>query len=378
MHHLSRDHHPPRRLRRVALLGTLVAGLLLLLTAAPQGTPAPAASAAGAVIYPLQYDQDVADPSVVQARGRRLVVVATGPQVVRGTSSTGRGWRIIDSALVTRPAWADPDPAVDIWAADMARVRGRWVLYYAVPVAGLAPSSRCIGVAVAGRPTGTFRPVGSRPLVCPPGTDAPAAEDPVLDGGATTPALPAIGAIDPSLFRDASGTYLLYKTDGRPSSIRILPLSRDGLHAGGRSRLLLASSGVRENPVMMRRGRWYTLVLSAGDYTRCSYATVFRRSRRLMSWGRASEHTLMSAADTGLCGPGGADLLVRRTGGSQEVSLYFHGWVCDGTGRPCREPFHAYRGAEDARHPVRALYGTRLAFDKRGVPHRGTWIRKRH
>jgi beta-xylosidase len=345
----------------------LVAGLVAL-TLALTGTSAVAR------VRPL-VNGDVADPSIAQTKAEHYVVVGTGAQVLRLSSTNGKRWRLASPALLTRPAWARP--AGDIWASDIVRLRGRWVLYYAAPVRGLGSSGRCIGVAVSTHATGTFRPVGDAPFVCPPGADTPTAADPVLDPGRSEPTLPTTGAIDPSLFQGPGGVWLLYKTDGRPSSIRIVPLTPNGLALGGASRPLLTSSGVIENPVMLRRGRYFYLFTSVGDYTTCGYATVYRRSTHLLSWASARPRPILDKARTGLCGPGGADVLVTGKRSRAAVSLYFHGWVCRGTGKPCREPFHAWLGKEDYRQPVRALYGVNLAFTKRRFPVRASWIQRR-
>jgi beta-xylosidase len=277
--------------------------------------------------------------------------------------------------LLERPAWARP--AGSVWASDIVHLRGRWVLYFAAPVRGLGINGRCIGVAIARVPTGHFEPLGTAPLVCPPDARTPLAQDPVLDAGRPEPTLPTRGAIDPSLFQDASGTWLLYKTDGVPSSIRIVPLTANGLQVAGGSRSILASAGVVENPVMLRRGGFYYLFTSTGDYTTCGYATVYRRSRHLSSWTGHSR-VLLDHRTTGLCGPGGADLLDQGRGRRARVSAYFHAWVCNGTGRPCATPFHAWAGQEDDRRPIRALYGVDVDFTKRNLPVRGSWIRPRH
>lgn len=363
--HTRQDRSDARRARgtgrRTSLLTVLVAAIVAL-----------TATAAAAGVRPL-VNGDVPDPSIVRAKGKHYVVVATGEQVLRLSSSNARRWRPAPPALVTRPGWARPTGS--IWASDIVRLRGRWLLYYAAPVRGLGIDGRCIGVAVADSPTGQFVPTGSAPLVCPPDARTPLAEDPVLDPGHTEPTLPTAGAIDPSLFQDGSGTWLLYKTDGVPSSIRIVQLTGNGLQVAGGSRAILTSTGVVENPVLLRRRGFYYLLTSVGDYTTCGYATVYRRSRDLLSWpGHA--RALLSRRTTHLCGPGGADLLVRGRGRRVQVSVYFHGWVCDGTGRPCRNPFHAWNGQEDARRPVRALYGMTVDFTKRGFPVRGSWIRR--
>jgi beta-xylosidase len=372
--HKERTGHSGRRggagggsaRRRTAPLVVLLAGVLALTSAL---TSAPAV----ARVRPL-VNGDVPDPSIAQTKGKQYVLVGTGTQVLRLSSNNGRRWRPASPALLTRPSWARPRGSV--WASDIARVGGRWLLYYAAPVRGLASSSHCIGVATARLPTGRFQPVGSAPLVCPPGADTPPAADPMIDPGRAEPTPPTYGAIDPSLFEGRSGTWLLYKADGRPSSIRIVSLTRDGLQVVGGSRPLLVSGGVVENPVILKRGRFFYLFYSVGDYTTCGYKTVYRRSRSLVSWtGR--QRPILTKAKTHLCGPGGADVLVTGRGAKAQVSLYFHGWVCRGTGRPCREPFHAWQGREDYRQPVRALYAVRLAFNKRKLPVRGSWIQRR-
>jgi arabinan endo-1,5-alpha-L-arabinosidase len=349
--------------RRTALLALVLAGLLAL-----------TAPSAVARVRPL-VNGDVPDPSIAQTKNKHYVVVGTGEQVLRMSSSNGKRWQLASPALLTRPAWARP--AGSIWASDIVKLRGRWVLYYAAPVRGMPASSRCIGAATAASPTGRFSPIGAAPLVCPPDPDVPTAEDPVLDPGHTEPTFPTHGAIDPSVFQGPRGTWLLYKTDGRPSSIRIVPLTRNGLQVAGGSRPLLASSGVVENPVMLKRGRFYYLFASVGDYARCSYTTAFWRSRDLLAWSGAVHRTILSKAKTHLCGPGGADVLVRGRGKRSKVALYFHGWVCRGTGRPCRDPFHAWGGQEDYRSPVRALYAVNLIFTKRKFPVRGSWVQRR-
>jgi hypothetical protein len=110
---------------------------------------------------------------------------------------------------------------------------------------------------------------------------------------------------------------------------------------------------------MVRHGRWLYLFMSAGDYARCSYSTVWRRSRSLVRWRGKAQRTLLAKRSTGLCGPGGADVVVDR----HRVRLYFHGWTCR-AGRPCTNAFHKARWD---RGPVRALYGARLRFSRRGV-----------
>jgi hypothetical protein len=171
-----------------------------------------------------------------------------------------------------------------------------------------------------------------------------------------------IGAIDPSFFLDTDGKpYLLYKTDGRPSSIRLLPLSADGLHpaAGAYSQELVADAGVLENPVLLHHGGLYYLFNSYGDYARCSYATVWRASASLLDWHASGSRVLLARHRThGLCGPGGADVVTmpRRT------LMYFEAWTCKRSWKPCNRDFWSYSSTWQRQHPKRALYAVALGF----------------
>lgn len=328
----------PRRL-------SLVVGAILLALLA---TTMPAA----AYPDPILTTEKSGDPSIVEA-GNGRVLVTTGPLVRRARWDRRDGWRWIKPALSRLPRWAVDDG--DVWAADLARIDGRWVLYYAVRVAGIGRDGRCIGMATASTAYAAFRPVDARPLVCYPRARTPPAHDTVPD----SPNLPRRGVIDPSFFRDDDGTpYLLYKTDRLPSSIRLLPLGPRGLApaAGATSVELVRANWVMENPAVLRRGDYYHLFTSEDVWSKCSYRTVWRRSTDLATWPQRPRRVLLSNATTdGLCGPGGADVLVA----DGRPQLYFHGWLRDDNGRPPRPPFVAGGRGPDAH---RVLYGARLRF----------------
>jgi beta-xylosidase len=178
-----------------------------------------------------------------------------------------------------------------------------------------------------------------------------------------------IGAIDPSLFvDDDKAPYLVYKTDGRPSSIRILPLSGDGLHPATDTTLsqtLVSDAGVLENPVMVHRSGRYFLFNSYGDYARCTYRTVWRSSPSLLRWTGSAQHTLLSRYTTHkLCGPGGADVVEEPS----KVLMYFEAWTCKRSYKPCPKHFWSYSRKYQRKHPVRALYALRLGF-RSGAPY---------
>lgn len=339
------------------LAAVLVAPLLALVPAAAPARPAP----------PLESSIDLPDPSVSQAPDGTLVVVGTSTDVVRAVSGNGRRWRQVDAALATRPAWARPHGT--IWASDIERRAGRWLLYYSAPVTGLHDNSHCIGIAIAAHYGDPFVPVGDAPLVCPSAAAAPPAADTVADPGASAPRPAAYGAIDPFLHVEHGEVYLLYKTQGEPSSIRVLPLSPDGLQMVGPSVRLLRDRGTVEGPAVLHRGRFYYLIYSTGDFATCDYATVYRRSKSLSTdWHKRPAKRLLTHRRTRLCGPGGVDVLL-----GERVRIYFHAWVCGERARVCGRRFDPRQGDGPA-SPRRVLYGATLRFpDDRPVI--GRWLR---
>ncbi len=119
-----------------------------------------------------------------------------------------------------QPSWAISGR---YWASDLVQVNGLWLLYFSAEVAGLGLDGRCIGVATATDPTGAFVP-DERPLVCPRQAVSPPAYDKIKRRDRN---MPKGGVIDPDFFKDKRGhQYLLYRTQGTPSSIRLVELPR--------------------------------------------------------------------------------------------------------------------------------------------------------
>ena len=328
--------------------------MVLLLTAPLAGATA-TAPAPPTPPPPLAERPSVADPSVVTAPSG-LVAVTTGPNTPRLTAPAPAGpWTKAPAALGSLPRWAT---GAGIWAADLHQVGDRWLLYFSAPVGGLGAEGRCIGVAQSDTALGTFHPVGDRPLVCPLRAQALRG----YDRGDNVS-----GVIDPSLFTDRDGRmWLSYKTQSRPAALRIVRLNKSGRRTAwqdGRARPsaeLLRSADIVENPVLMRRHRHYVLFYSRGDYRGCRYRTLWRRADSLEGLRLAKAKPLLTRATTGVCGPGGADVV--RRGGLTE--LYFHGWVCAALGEaptpPCPAGLHADRDSH--LEPRRVLYGARLEW----------------
>ncbi|WP_459969617.1 family 43 glycosylhydrolase [Nocardioides pyridinolyticus] len=318
-------------------MAVLVTALVVELTGGPTTAATPRAEVVRQAA-PVFHSSGFADPTVARyAHG--YVAVSTGARAPRAVARTPRGpWKPAGRALAVRPAWAKP---AAIWAPDLVWTGKRWLLYFSAVKRGGA--KRCIGVATARRATDAFRP-GRSPLVCP-----------------------RRGAIDPSGYTARSGgRHLVYKTQGLPTTIRVVRLSRDGRHRahGAAGRVLLRSRHtVVENPTLVRRGRLLFLLTSEGSFEDCGYRTTWRRSRTLHHWSRPR----LLLGNHGLCGPGGADLSVSRRG----RVVFFHGWTCH-RAKPCPARFHS--GRDGHPHARRALYAAHLDW-RHATPRIGRFVR---
>ena len=339
----------------LARLGALLLALILVTAGSAAAVPAREA------VRPVVWQRTVADPSVVEYYGGFLAT-GTGPLMPLLRSRGARGpWQELSPALTTFPAWVLPG---DQWAPDLQQVAdGSWVLYYSALVAGLTPGARCIGVATAATATGPFTPYGEAPLVCPPRLGAVPAEDQLLNRPVD---LPPAGVIDPSVFEERDGRlYLLYKTQGMPSSIRMVLLTPDGLHVapGKQSRMLVRSPDVVENPALVHQGSHYVLFTSEGWFGDCQYRTTWRKSRQKWRWRARSTH-LLGPEVTGVCGPGGADVLLPRRG--DKPRIFFHGWLCYQSETAC--PSHFRIDRDRGLLPVRGLYAAVLDWGRSDAP----------
>ena len=157
--------------------------------------------------------------------------------------------------------------------------------------------------------------------------------------------------------------HLVHKTDRIPSSIRLLPLSANGQHAAGTSVDLFRHDGVLENPVLIERPAGWVMLLSQGDFTRCSYRTIWRRSTSILDWSAATSGVLLDHK-SGLCLPGGAD--VTPLPHSKRLRVYFHAWTCHGTSTPCGPAIHRDKVRHRSR-AIRPMYAAGLRWVD-GVP----------
>ncbi|MGW3897204.1 glycoside hydrolase family 43 protein [Micromonospora profundi] len=309
--------------------------------------PAPAAAATPRPVYALS-DKSLADPGVVRHNDDFFAfTTGDGAPVYRGGTASGP-WTEIGPALGSVPDWAENG---NVWAPDAVQTSAGWVLYYSLPAKGMNDRQRCIGAAISSDVSGPYTPVGAAPLICPGG--AHNADDAV-------PGRPVAGAgvIDPSPFVDADGRrFVLYKTQQTPSSIRMLRVNDGGTRwVGNASGELTRSGGIIENPVLRQRGATFVLFASRYAFNNCSYATVYLTSTDRWDFHGKAERPLLTTAGTGICGPGGADLVPALV--EDEQRIFLHGWVCDGNA-PCRPKADGSLPSD----PRRALYAAIFRWD---------------
>ncbi len=310
---------------------------------AKQGPPEPVYAPSGSA----------ADPGLVRDEGSYYAFTTGGLARVATAKNPQGPWLPLPDALSRWGDWASGNGAV--WAPDVVHTSAGWILYYAAQAKGFG-GQRCIGTAVADHPSGPYEP-SATPLICPKVNLA--GEDLAADRPD-----PTSGVIDPSPFQADDGQrYLLYKTQKTPGTLRMFPLSADGLHGRGESsHELFRHADSIENPVLVQRGTEYILFASANWYDQCRYSTVWRRSSDLWSFADKPEHVLLDKANTGLCGPGGADVVADGQGPDR---IFLHAWVCTDDNAPCD-----YDGVVTDPTKRRAMYAGVLTWgDDGATPH---------
>ena len=225
--------------------------LLMLAAAAP-------ASAAEPSFVPV-YRDNFPDPHVILHNGD-FIAYATNAGInlpmLRsrdlvnwapiGDPATGKR---LDGMPVLAP-WVEEGRT---WAPEVMKVGNNWLLYYTARSRQL--KTQCLGVAIASTPTGPFRDMSTKPLVCQ-----------VSEGG----------TIDANPFRDTDGQlYLYYKSDGnavrKTSWIWGQRLSADGLKVVGQPVQLIRDDakwewGLVEAPAMVRAPTGYQMFYSAAFF----------------------------------------------------------------------------------------------------------------
>jgi hypothetical protein len=274
------------------------------------------AQLAGGTSTGLVYPFDFPDPSVVLV-GQSYYAYATNSvagniQIIE--SSDLVHWTAVGNALPRLPAWASADFT---WAPAVALIHGRFVLYYAVDVAG--SGNECISVATSPGPEGPFTDTSTAPLECQS-----------LLGG----------SIDPASFIDTDGTpYLLWKSGG-PGSAKIwsqqLDPSGTSFSPGTNPTQMLVpdqpwEAGTVEAPNLVTKGGRYYLFFSGNDWDSASYAVgVATCNGPLGPCSDATPKPILSSGP-GVSGPGGESVFADRAG---NLWIAFHAWVPGAVGSP--------------------------------------------
>ena len=152
-------------------------------------------------------------------RRRRLVPIARSRDLVN--------WTYVGEAFDAKPDWKDSG---GLWAPDIARLRGRYVLYYSY--ARFGDPNPGIGVAVSESPAGPFEDCGE--LIRSNRIGVP-------------------NSIDPCLFSDDGTPYLFW---GSKRGLYGVRLADNGLSLAG-EKFKIAGDGVEAPYVVERNGRYY-------------------------------------------------------------------------------------------------------------------------
>ncbi|SCE96274.1 Glycosyl hydrolases family 43 [Micromonospora echinospora] len=260
--------------------------------------------------------QGFADPDVVRV-GQTWYAYATNDfrhLPVASAPTIDGPWQVLGDAMPGGPgSWA---VAGRTWAPDVQpNPDGSLTLTYTAQDA--ASGRQCIGVAIATSPLGGFVPYGSGPLICP------------LSQG---------GAIDANTFVDRNGTrYLTWKNDGnainRPSTLWVSQVTNNGTTLVGPTTAMLtvAAGQIIEAPDLVQRDDKMVLFYSGGSFASCGYYTSYATAPAVTGPWTPAPEAFMTQANTGLCGPGGADVVTAQDGLGGGDKVVMHAAVADGS-----------------------------------------------
>ncbi|WP_433634353.1 family 43 glycosylhydrolase [Halomicrococcus sp. NG-SE-24] len=213
-------------------------------------------------------------------------------------------WQFVGEAFQQKPKWRDQG---GLWAPDIARVQGRYVLYYSY--ASFQAGNPGIGVATAATPTGPFDDHG--PLF-------------------RSNEIGVSHSIDPCLLVHHGTPYLFW---GSHAGIYGIRLSSDGLRTTG-EKFQIVGEGV-EAAYLIKRGDYIYFFGSRGsccEGAKSTYHVVVGRSRKLRGpYQNKNGENLLSATGTTIlhgsnqfAGPGHCAVL---RGPNGDYWILYHAYV---------------------------------------------------
>ena len=298
------------------LHGAVLWAALLFVSACGPGQKSAAESYANPVIA-----ADCPDPSVIDDRDASGWFYAYSTRSREATLPVYRSqdmvhWEYVGDGFAKGegPAWS---PGGALWAPDVNRVNGRYVLYYAIGHWGDHVRSAS-GVAVSDSPTGPFKDHGM--IVR-------------LDNTGVA------NSIDPVYFEDDGKKYLFWGSFGTGSGIWAVELSEDGLSVREGAAPVQISAIDTEGAWVVKRDGWYYVFASRGsccEGARSTYHVVVARSKQLLGpytdpSGKSFldadyAYTILSSSQDGTFrGPGHNSALVRDDAG-QDWIFYHSYW----------------------------------------------------
>ena len=303
---------------------------VLSLVLAATALAAPGAAAAKEPVFVPVYEKNFPDPFVLPLNDGSFIAYATndGINLPMITSRDLVSWTpVMDPANPSKRLDGMPKLAPWVkegftWAPEVARVGGRYILYYTANHA--KQDKQCLGAALSDQPTGPFVDTSAQPLICQ------------FELG---------GSIDANFFRDQGGRqYLYWKSDGnrigKPSKLWAQELRADGLALIGQP----VNIGIKDDdawkqrvveaPTMIRTPDGLAMLYSGGyfgwndDQRLSPYAMGYALCAGPLGpcTDKSPKPILYSYSDPGragcLSGPGHQHIF-RANGGT---FISFHGW----------------------------------------------------
>jgi beta-xylosidase len=249
--------------------------------------------------YTVASGADQPDPFVYVQGGEYYLFTSQDdvPQnvPVRAGPTMGQ-WGVVSDALPDAPPWSVPGK---MWAPDVAQFGNHYVLYFTSQLAGVTPSTMCIGDAVSTAVTGPYL-ASPTPFICQQSLG---------------------GSIDPRVFVDRTGQpYMIWKSDqnaradqpGLPTvntQIWSQPLSADGLRLQSAPTVVMVpdepwQNHIVEAPQLVLVHGEYWMLYSGGWFNQTSYAIGAARCAGPLGPCIDTSSTPLLASNTQGQGPG--------------------------------------------------------------------------